>query len=73
MKKVLFFAAALFVTVAFTSCKKDWTCSCSFSIAGMPDVDNPILDAKKADAKDACDQLDATAKLVDTGAKCELK
>lgn len=70
MKKVLFFVAVLFATVAFTSCAKDWSCDCT--IAGLPEVKNPILDQKKADAKDACDALETAAKLIDDQAKCVL-
>lgn len=61
---------ALLITVAFTSCKKDWTCKCTFTTG--PDFDLPFTNATKGDAKDACDAAETTYKMVDAGAKCEL-
>lgn len=72
MKKVLLFVAALFIVGAFASCKKDYTCDCKFTVAGMPDMNIPINDAKKADAKDVCDQAETTYKLADPNVECTL-
>lgn len=53
MKKLaLLCAGLLFVAVAFSSCKKDWTCKCT--INGVS-VDYTIEQKTKADAKTACD------------------
>jgi hypothetical protein len=69
MKKgMLAFAAVLML--AATSCKKDYTCTCDYSIIG--DVKTEMKDVKKSDAEDACNTLDALAKIVESGAKCTL-
>lgn len=52
MKKV-FTALAIVALLGATSCKKDYTCTCTDG-----DV-LPIDNAKKSDAEDACDALDA--------------
>lgn len=64
MKKALFIAVALF-TIGFTSCKKDWTCTCT-----DPDgtsVDIPLTNTTKPLAKTAC----STYELAETS--CKLK
>jgi hypothetical protein len=55
MKKLLTLAV---IATAFglTSCKKDYTCSCT----GAVTIDIPIKDAKKSDAKDACSAAQTT-------------
>lgn len=53
---------------ALTSCKKDYTCSCTAS--GVT-VDYTIQDAKKKDAQDACDASSTTYSII--GGSCELK
>ena len=62
MKKLLSIASVTVALVSLSSCKKDYTCTCKFSGvgAGTPNVVAQITDAKKADAKEACDQLTTT-------------
>jgi hypothetical protein len=53
MKKIF---AAVAIVALFASCKKDYSCDCTF--AGVTES-TPIKDAKKADAEEACDALSA--------------
>ncbi|HNW70257.1 MAG TPA: hypothetical protein PKI01_07640 [Bacteroidales bacterium] len=49
MKKTAIIIIGLFtIALAFSSCKKDWTCKCG-------SVNYTIENATKADAKAACD------------------
>ena len=66
MKKVYMMLAVC--AIALASCKKDYTCSCT--VNGVT-TDNPIKDAKKADAEDACDALSVIAAI--GGGSCDLK
>ncbi len=67
MKKVMMIAI-VGGAFALTSCKKDYTCSCT--IAGQT-TSTEWKDIKKSDAEDDCDALDITATFV--GGSCELK
>jgi hypothetical protein len=67
MKKLVFAAAALGL-FSMTSCKKDYTCKCTSSLANQ---DYPFNKAKKKDAKDACDVLNTQWSIL--SGKCELK
>jgi len=55
---------AMFGAMALTSCKKDYTCTCTTTdSSGTFDPITssiPINDAKKGDATDACDALEST-------------
>lgn len=53
MKKALLIASALVVTFSFSSCKKDWTCSCPDNNGGT--VETTIPNTTKALAKTACE------------------
>lgn len=59
----------LFSALVFSSCKKDWTCSCSVTwtnsalfVSGDTTFTSstPINDKSKGDAKDACDAGDGS-------------
>ena len=67
MKNLLAVALVVFFFAAFTSCKKDYVCSCT--IAGVT-TDTPINDSKKSDAETACDGLNVAAALA--GGSCTL-
>jgi hypothetical protein len=68
MKKIVtIVAVALFGALVLPSCKKDYTCTCT--IAGQT-TSSPINNAKKSDAKNACDQLNTAAASV--GGSCSL-
>lgn len=65
MKKVL---VAVALVAFFASCKKDYVCTCSSP--GETDELFPIKDAKKSDAKDACNALNSLAIL--GGGSCSI-
>jgi hypothetical protein len=70
MKKLsLLSIAALFVATSFTSCKKDYTCSCSGGTTTP--IDYEYKKVKKADAEDACSTTSALWTL--GGGSCKLK
>jgi len=68
MKNLLKFLPIAMIALTFASCSKDYTCTCTDS-AGEVEV-TTIPDAKKADAKTACDALDTIYLLL--GGNCEL-
>lgn len=53
MKKTLLIASALVVTFGFTSCKKDWTCSCPDGNGGT--IETTIPNTTKPLAKTTCE------------------
>jgi len=57
MKKI-FLLASLFAAVAFSSCKKDHKCTCTFTTTdpngGTGSTEVTFVDAKKGDVKKAC-------------------
>ena len=69
MKK-LFPVLAFAMIMTFASCKKDHTCTCTYS-SGDPDI-YQLPDTKKGDAEDACDQLEIGAKILDPSASCSI-
>jgi len=68
MKKIAPIVAIALFAVAFTSCKKDYTCTCKAT--GKTDITIPIAKAKKADAKKTCDAANTTYSAV--GYSCSL-
>lgn len=66
MKKVL---AAVAVVAFLASCKKDYTCECTYSNSIL-NTKYEYKDMKKKDAEEACDAWDSAAGLV--GGSCEL-
>lgn len=55
MKK-LFILAVIAGSFTMTSCKKDWTCSCTGAVV----IEVPITKQTKADAKKVCDAAQTT-------------
>jgi len=55
-----------------TSCKKDYTCECTFT-APTPALNVAIQNSTKKDAKNACSSAETTYKAADPGASCTLK
>lgn len=70
MKKLIIAIAVVGFVVSFSSCKKDYTCDCTYA---SQTISAEIKDSKKGDAEDTCDALEATYKLGDPSASCELK
>lgn len=65
MKKALLFAIAI-VSISFTSCKKDWTCSCTDSVTGET-YDTQISNSRRPEASTACKLFELS------GEDCKLK
>ena len=63
-------AIVILATVGLSSCKKDYTCTCTVSGVATP---VEFAKAKKKDAEDACTALETTSKVVDPAASCTLK
>lgn len=67
MKKLVLAVAALGL-VSLTSCKKEYTCKCTFMGTSTEAKSGKV---KKADAKTWCDNANTSAKIA--GGSCELK
>lgn len=67
MKKFFIPALAVVFIVGMTSCKKDYTCTCT--IAGL-ETSVTYTDVKKADAEEACDAASTAAAI--GGGSCSL-
>ncbi len=66
MKKIVALSAVAFMSIAmFTSCKKDFTCTCTTN--GVS-ADIQMKNVKKSDAKKACDAMEITGSV-----SCDLK
>ena len=68
------FTAFAFValSMSFGSCKKDWTCECTYN--GSAPSSTVIKDKTKKDAEAACTGTASVGGFtVDTGADCSLK
>lgn len=76
MKKITSIAAvALFCALAFTSCEKDYKCTCTVTSNGQSYTGtSSSFKAKKGEAKDTCNEGDSemTVAGVTTKTDCEL-
>jgi hypothetical protein len=66
MKKVLTIAAVVALTASFTSCKKDYTCDCTYTyeVLGVEETVDYTYEynkVKKKDATEACDAANAVS------------
>jgi hypothetical protein len=77
MKRLSSIAAIALFAVAFTSCKKDYTCECTTTQNGtvMSSSELPMGKTTKKKAKDACNALDEEITLFGASAmvNCEIK
>jgi hypothetical protein len=74
MKKITLLAAAAFIAISFTSCKKDYTCTCTVPAQGSSPAETytyQLKDVKKKDAKSACNSV-GTIWILD-GGSCDFK
>jgi hypothetical protein len=73
MKKglILISGIAFILAIVGTSCKKDYTCNCTFTAPTAP-IAIAINKAKKKDAQNTCSSAETTYKSVDPGASCTL-
>ncbi|MFK7783985.1 MAG: hypothetical protein AB8B56_02655 [Crocinitomicaceae bacterium] len=53
MKKVLFVGA--FALLSLASCKKDYTCECTTSVAGISTSASATINDTKSNAEEACE------------------
>jgi len=68
MKKTFAILAVVALFASTTSCKKDYTCTCT--VSGLDDVVIPLNDYKKGDAETACELSDASYQIL--GGSCAL-
>jgi len=61
------FILTVFALIALTSCKKDYTCTCTVDFMGQPISTSTTINATKADAEKACEAGNTT------GVVCEIK
>lgn len=69
MKKVL--AVAALSVFVLASCKKDYTCKCTFTDGTVLNLE--FQKAKKGDAEDGCASAQTTYQSGDSGAKCAIQ
>lgn len=70
MKKVLFLSL-VFGGLALTSCKKDYTCECTYEVLGVKsNASVEFKDVKKKEAEDACNSYNIPSA---SDMKCSLK
>lgn len=74
MKKLFPLMVVAVVATMFTSCKKDYTCTCTITVSGGSPVTQPYPLGKqtKGDAKDACDKMTTTYTTAASTASCKL-
>lgn len=72
MRKVLAITivSAFILTLSLSSCKKDYTCECTFTTTAPITI--PLDNYSKKDAQDACDAAQTTYSTI-AGASCTLK
>ena len=68
MKKVL--AVAALSVFALASCKKDYTCKCTYTNGSVMNIE--IKKAKEKDAESTCSSAQTTYSAADPGVKCAL-
>ena len=73
MKKILLLSAVACMAMTTTSCKKDYTCTCTYTPTGgtAQTYTYELKDVKKKDAKEACNNVGAT--WITVGGSCDFK
>lgn len=69
MKKITLVAAVTLLAVSFTSCKKDYTCECTYSNTALNS--SSTIKTTKKDAEEKCKTLNDAASPV--GGTCAIK
>ena len=74
MKKFVLFVAVA-ATLGLTSCKKDWTCECSYTYDGETETESYAINGKtKKDAEAQCEgKASVGGFTVSTGSNCTTK
>jgi hypothetical protein len=65
------FILTVFALTALTSCKKDYTCTCTATVFGVSASSSTIINDTKSKAKDKCDQGDVAD--ANSTVNCEIK
>ncbi len=73
MKNLLSILALLILTIAFASCKKDYTCECTTTSSVGNKVENFTITDTKSDAKAECNEKEKSSSFLNTDTKCVLK
>lgn len=68
MKKIL--AVAALAVFVLASCKKDYTCKCTFTNGSVLNLEYSKV--KKKDAESSCSNAETTYKAGDSGVKCSI-
>jgi len=75
MKKMIPVAAMAVFALMFTSCKKDYTCSCTVTVTGQSTttpVSATFTKTTKSDAQSNCDKMKTTYTTAATTADCHI-
>lgn len=60
--------------LGLTSCKKDWTCSCTWTYDGSTETGSKVFPGtKKSDAKKTCDTYQTYLRTEYSDASCSIK
>ncbi len=70
MKKITLLAAVVVLAASFASCKKDYTCECTYNGVVIGSI--KYKDTKKK-AKDACEASNSTYNSYGSGVSCAIK
>ncbi len=77
MKKISsFIALTLFaITIAFTSCKKDYTCECTTTVGSSSTTQTTTITDIRSDAKAECNDKDQSTTVggITTTVDCDIK
>jgi hypothetical protein len=75
MKKLFILATVCCFAFGLTSCKKEYTCKCTATVAGSSATSETKIEDTKKNAKEACDKGDAssTAGGITTSVACEIE
>lgn len=73
MKKVLLVAAV--AGLSMVSCKKDYTCECTVSAAGVSQTTSTVMNDTKKNATDACEAMNSSTTVLGMTqtVKCAIK
>lgn len=73
MKKAMIFGT--FALLGLASCKKDYTCTCTSTVAGVSSSASSTINDTKKNAEEACNEGDATSTVlgITSTVDCEIQ
>lgn len=73
MKKAMIFGT--FALLGLASCKKDYTCTCTSTVAGVSASESVTINDTKKNAEEACNEGDATSTVlgITSTVDCEIQ